>query len=77
MVHHQIGRRPFYEARYREAAAEFEWTRYLHRSTGQREHCEDVAQTCQTGPGQSQGTGQQKAVTAGERVGACGALRCA
>lgn len=44
LVRHQIGRRLFDEARYREAAAEFEWARDLYRSTGQREH---LVQACQ------------------------------
>lgn len=43
LVRHQIGRRLFDEARYREAAAEFEWARDLYRSTGQREH---LVQAC-------------------------------
>lgn len=38
LVRHQIGLRLFDEARYREAAAEFEWARDLYRSAGQREH---------------------------------------
>lgn len=44
LVRRQIGRRLFDEARYREAAAEFEWARDLYRSTGQREH---LVQACQ------------------------------
>ncbi|MDQ0853328.1 tetratricopeptide (TPR) repeat protein [Arthrobacter sp. V4I6] len=44
LVRRQIGGRLFDEARYREAAAEFEWARDLYRSTGQREH---LAQACQ------------------------------
>jgi hypothetical protein len=34
LVRHQIGRRLFDEARYRDAAAEFEWARDLYRTTG-------------------------------------------
>lgn len=34
LVRHQIGRRLFDEARYREAAAEFEWARDLYRTIG-------------------------------------------
>jgi tetratricopeptide (TPR) repeat protein len=37
MVRHEIGRRLFDEARYRDAAAEFEWASDLYRVTG-REH---------------------------------------
>lgn len=44
LVRRQIGRRLFDEARYREAAAEFEWARDLYRSAGQREH---LARACQ------------------------------
>lgn len=44
LVRHQIGRRLFDEAGYREAAGEFEWARDLYRGTGQREH---LAQHCQ------------------------------
>lgn len=44
LVRRQIGRRLFDEARYREAAAEFEWARDLYRNTSQREH---LAQECQ------------------------------
>jgi tetratricopeptide (TPR) repeat protein len=44
LVRRQIGHRLFDEARYREAAAEFEWARDLYRSTGQREH---LVQACQ------------------------------
>lgn len=36
-VRHQIGRRLFDEARYRDAAAEFEWARDLHRTAGDPE----------------------------------------
>lgn len=36
-VRHQIGRRLFDEARYRDAAAEFEWARDLYRATGHRD----------------------------------------
>jgi tetratricopeptide (TPR) repeat protein len=35
---HQIGRRLFEEARYRDAAAEFEWARDLFRSSGRGRH---------------------------------------
>jgi tetratricopeptide (TPR) repeat protein len=34
LVRHQIGRRLFDEARYREAAAEFEWASDLYRTSG-------------------------------------------
>ena len=34
LVRHQIGRRLFDEARYRDAAAEFEWASDLYRSSG-------------------------------------------
>jgi hypothetical protein len=34
LVRHQIGRRLFHEARYRESAAEFEWARDLYRAAG-------------------------------------------
>ncbi|SDL34841.1 hypothetical protein SAMN04487916_1089 [Arthrobacter sp. ov407] len=44
LVRRQIGHRLFNEARYREAAAEFEWARDLYRSTGQREH---LVRACQ------------------------------
>ncbi|MGM9473795.1 hypothetical protein ACS5PJ_17550 [Pseudarthrobacter sp. YS3] len=44
LVRHQIGRRLFDEARYREAAAELEWARDLYRSTGQREHLVSACQ---------------------------------
>lgn len=44
MVRHQIGRRLFDEARYRDAAAEFEWARDLYHSTTQHEY---LARTCQ------------------------------
>lgn len=44
MVRREIGRRLFDEARYREAAAEFEWARDLYRSTGHRDH---LVQACQ------------------------------
>lgn len=44
LVRRQIGRRLFDEARYREAAAEFEWARDLYRTVGQREH---LARECQ------------------------------
>lgn len=44
LVRRQMGRRLFDEARYREAAAEFEWARDLYRSAGQREH---LVQECQ------------------------------
>ena len=37
LVRHQIGRRLFDEARYRDAAAEFEWARDLYRATGHRD----------------------------------------
>lgn len=35
LVRHQIGRRLFDEARYRDAAAEFEWASDLYRTSGQ------------------------------------------
>lgn len=44
MVRRQIGGRLFEEARYRDAASEFEWARDLYRSAGNREH---LAQKCQ------------------------------
>ncbi len=44
LVRRQIGRRLFDEARYREAAAEFEWARDLYRTVGQREH---LVQECE------------------------------
>lgn len=44
LVRRQIGHRLFNEARYREAAAEFEWARDLYRSTGHREH---LVRACQ------------------------------
>lgn len=34
LVRHQIGRRLFDEARYRESAAEFEWASDLYRASG-------------------------------------------
>lgn len=37
LVRHHIGRRLFDEARYREAAAEFEWASDLYRSAGRKE----------------------------------------
>ena len=43
-VRHQIGQRLFDEARYRDAAAEFEWARDLFRSSRQPE-----AQICESG----------------------------
>lgn len=36
LVRHQIGRRLFDEARYREAAAEFEWAHDLYRTAGRQ-----------------------------------------
>lgn len=42
MVRHQIGRRLFDEARYRDAAAEFEWTCDLYRTAG-RNHLAKVS----------------------------------
>lgn len=44
LVRRQIGHRLFDEARYREAAAEFEWARDLYRSLGRREH---IVRACQ------------------------------
>lgn len=44
LVRRQIGRRLFDEARYREAAAEFEWARDLYRTTG---HREQLVHACQ------------------------------
>lgn len=44
LVRRQIGLRLFDEARYRDAAAEFEWARDLYRSAGYREH---LARACQ------------------------------
>ncbi|QDW28783.1 hypothetical protein FFF93_002480 [Arthrobacter sp. KBS0702] len=44
LVRRQIGHRLFDEARYGEAAAEFEWARDLYRSVGQREH---IVRACQ------------------------------
>ncbi|MEW1808872.1 hypothetical protein [Pseudarthrobacter sp. NPDC080039] len=44
LVRRQIGRRLFDEARYREAAAEFEWARDLYRTAGQREHLVEACQ---------------------------------
>jgi hypothetical protein len=37
LVRHHIGRRLFDEARYRDAAAEFEWASDLYRATGRQE----------------------------------------
>lgn len=37
LVRHHIGRRLFDEARYRDAAAEFEWASDLYRATGRKE----------------------------------------
>lgn len=42
MVRHQIGRRLFDEARYRDAAAEFEWACDLYRVAG-RDHMAKVS----------------------------------
>lgn len=36
LVRHQIGRRLFDEARYRDAAAEFQWATDLYRTTGRK-----------------------------------------
>lgn len=44
LVRHHIGRRLFDEARYRDAAAEFEWARDLYRATG---HRDQLVQSCQ------------------------------
>lgn len=44
LVRRQIRRRLFDEARYREAAAEFEWVRDLYRTTG---HREQLVHACQ------------------------------
>lgn len=44
LVRHHIGRRLFDEARYRDAAAEFEWARDLYRATG---HRDQLVQACQ------------------------------
>lgn len=46
LVRHQIGRRLFDEARYRDAAAEFEWARDLYRTTGSPGQ---LVQACQQG----------------------------
>jgi tetratricopeptide (TPR) repeat protein len=42
MARHQIGRRLFHEARYRDAAAEFEWACDLYRVSG-RHHMAEVS----------------------------------
>lgn len=44
LVRRQIGLRLFVEARYREAAQEFEWAHDLYRAVGNREH---QAKACQ------------------------------
>ena len=44
IVRHQIGRRLFDEARYRDAAAEFEWERDLFRTTGHRDQLVQASQ---------------------------------
>ena len=36
LVRHEIGRRFFDEARYRDAAAEFQWATHLYRTTGRK-----------------------------------------
>lgn len=43
-VRHHIGRRLFEEARFRDAAAEFEWARDLFRSTSKREGLAQASQ---------------------------------
>lgn len=48
VVRHQIGRRLFDEARYRDAAAEFEWARDLFRTTGHRDQVIDTSQQALT-----------------------------
>lgn len=44
LVRHHIGRRLFDEARYRDAAAEFEWARDLFRHTDKRK---DLTEACE------------------------------
>jgi tetratricopeptide (TPR) repeat protein len=45
LVRHQIGRRLFDEARYRDAAAEFEWAHDLYRTSG-RDRLAELSRNC-------------------------------
>lgn len=63
LVRRHIGQRLFNEARYREAAAEFEWSRDLYRSTGQRAH---LVRACEEALDRARELAQSRAAWASE-----------